>query len=107
MKQKIAILLPGMLLAVAVMAQSTRQQSQTESQGVKAPQSMPTVEQILDRHVQAIGGATAWDKLTSRITKITVEFEGSKVTGSFERYEQAPNRDVLIAQLRLEDETLQ
>jgi len=62
---------------------------------------MPTVDQILDRSVQAIGGESALRKLTSRIMKMALIIEGSDTTVSFEIYAQAPNRDVMIGQVKL------
>src|SRR5215475_450834 len=62
---------------------------------------MPTVDQILDRYVQAIGGAAAHRKLTSRIMMMTLVIEDSNVTVSFESYAQAPNKQVQIGQVKL------
>src|SRR5262249_9258145 len=64
-------------------------------------QSTPTVDQILDRYAQAIGGATAFGKLTSRVTKMTLEIEDSDAAVSFESYAQAPNKHVQIGQVKL------
>src|SRR5262245_44073456 len=63
----------------------------------KALRSNQTVEQILDRYVQAIGGEAAHRKLTSRITTGAIEIENSNVTVSYECYSQAPNRQVEIS----------
>lgn len=101
MKRGLTIVLLSLVIAGPVMAQGAQQKSVTEPQSVKAPQSMPTVDQILDRYVQAIGGAAAHRKLTSRITKMTLVIEDSDVTGSFEIYEQAPNKVVGIGQIKL------
>ena len=101
MKRSLAIILLSMVTAVTATAQGAQQKSETESQSVKAPQSTPTVEQILDRYAQAIGGATANAKLTSRVTKMTLEIEDSDVTVSFESYAQVPNKHVQIGQVKL------
>ncbi len=81
----------------APFVQGAREQSTANPQGVKAPSSIPTVEQILDRYVQASGGAAAHRKLTSRITTGTIEIENQDVTVSYESYQQAPNRQVEIS----------
>src|SRR5215470_13534593 len=101
MKRSLAIILLSMATAVTAMAQGAQQKSETEPQSVKAPQSTPTVDQILDRYAQAIGGATAFGKLTSRVTKMTLEIEDSDVAISFESYAQAPNKHVQIGQVKL------
>ncbi len=68
---------------------------------VKTLQSMPTVDQILDRFAQAIGGVTAHRKLTSQVIKSTLVIEDSDVTASIESYRQAPNKAVNISQVKL------
>src|SRR5262245_47642456 len=105
MKIRLAILIPGLLLAVAALAQEARQQPQaqaeTRPQDVKSPQSLPTVEQILGRYAQAIGGPAAWGKLTNRGMKMTLEIQDSKVTVNLEIYAQAPNKQVFIGQVKV------
>ncbi len=39
-------------------------------------QSSPTAEQLLDKYLQAAGGAAAIDKITSRVMKGTIDFGG-------------------------------
>jgi CubicO group peptidase (beta-lactamase class C family) len=68
---------------------------------VKPLQSMPTVDQIIDKYVQAIGGVTAHRKLTSQVIKATLVIEGSDATASIETYKQAPNKAVNISQVKL------
>jgi hypothetical protein len=85
----------------ALLERGARQQPGTETQRLNAPRSMPTVDQILDRYVQALGGMAALGKFTSRITKSTLVIEESDVTASFESYRQAPNKGVEIGQYKL------
>src|SRR5262245_23475588 len=100
MRRSLTIMLLSLLIVVTAIAQSAQQKT-AESQSEKAPQATPTVDQIIDRYVQAIGGEAAIRKLTSRITKMTLAIEGSDVTGSFEIYSQAPNKKVGIGQFKL------
>jgi hypothetical protein len=58
---------------------------------------LPTAEEILDRYVKAIGGMPALEKITTRTRKGTVEVGG--VQGTFELYEAAPNKALLIGTL--------
>jgi hypothetical protein len=83
------------------MANGAQQKSGTESQSAKAPQSTPTVDQILERYAQAIGGAAAYRKLTSRIIKMTRIVEDNDGAASFESYWLAPNKAVEIGQFKL------
>lgn len=60
-------------------------------------QPLPTVEQILDRYIKALGGMPALDAVTTRVRKGSVEVAG--VQGTFELYESAPNKSLLIGSL--------
>ena len=112
MKRSLALLLPSLLLVVAVIAQGTHQHSKTQAKiqaeiqtsNIKTIQSLPTVEQILERHLQAIGGAAAWRKLTSRRVKATFEIQDDKATVSLESYAQAPNKRVNIMHVKAGEE---
>jgi len=62
---------------------------------VKPDTSMPTVDQILDRYVQALGGREALEKFTSRVSK------GSRIGADGvlvpeEVYQKAPNKLLVI-----------
>ncbi len=56
----------------------------------RAQDAIPTVDQILDKYVRAIGGKAAVEKITSRVMK------GSLVapvgTAPLEIYEKLPNK---------------
>lgn len=47
--------------------------------GDSGPSSGPTAEQLLDKYVQASGGAAAIDKVTSRTMKGTIDFGGKSL----------------------------
>src|SRR5262245_51004254 len=53
---------------------------------------MPTVEQIVEKYVQAIGGETAHKKLTSRVMKGKFEILEEAVIGVIEHEAMAPNK---------------
>jgi len=48
------------------------------------------------RYVKALGGATAFNALTSRVTKGTLDIVGISRNGSFEIYSQAPNKTLSV-----------
>jgi hypothetical protein len=100
MKRSLTIILLSLVTVATAMAQGAQQKSGTEPQPLNAPQA-PTVDQILDRYVQAVGGERSLRKLTSRITKMTLVIEGSDITVSFEDYAQAPNKGVQIGRVKL------
>jgi CubicO group peptidase (beta-lactamase class C family) len=64
----------------------------------KSRRSTPTVDQIIDRYVQAIGGETAHKKLTSRVMKGKFEIPEEEITGIIELETMAPNKMRMILQ---------
>jgi hypothetical protein len=101
MKLGFTTVLLSLVAVVTSMAQGARQESVGKQKSAKTPQSTPTVDQIIDRYVQAIGGEAALRKATSRIINMTLVIEGDDVTASFESYSQAPNKKVGIGQVKL------
>jgi hypothetical protein len=53
---------------------------------------LPTVDQILDKYIQASGGRAAWEKLNSRVSKGTVTVAAMNVFGPLEIDEKAPDK---------------
>lgn len=79
-------------VSVPPLGQNLRQQT---NQGAKEASPLPTVEQILERYVRALGGRDAVEKIRSRIIK------GSRVGADGvlvpeEVYSQAPNKLLII-----------
>jgi outer membrane lipoprotein-sorting protein len=66
--------------------------------------STPTVDQIIERYVQAIGGAALAQKQTSLVTKGTFEMPESNIKGTIEAYAKAPNK--LMLSLKSNDEEI-
>jgi tetratricopeptide (TPR) repeat protein len=54
--------------------------------------SLPTVDEVLKKYVDALGGVDALKAVTSRVMKGTVDFVGVSRGGSFESHLQAPNK---------------
>ena len=63
-------------------------------EGEKTPDllGLPTVDQILNHYLEATGGRAAFEKLTSRVSKGTVELPGTGLNARIEMYEEAPNK---------------
>lgn len=75
-------------------AQQTRQSPATQA---RAPGDAPTVRQIIDRYVRAIGGEAAHRKLTSRVTRATYVIpEMQNLTGTAVTYEKAPAKALVV-----------
>jgi CubicO group peptidase (beta-lactamase class C family) len=64
---------------------------------------MPTVDQILDKYVQAMGGTEAIRKLKTRVLKGTIEFVKREVTivGDSEIYAASPNKRMEITRIKV------
>lgn len=59
-----------------------------------ARQSEPTLDQILEKYIQAVGGKVVFEKLTSRVTVQNVTRGDAAET--VEVYEKAPNKRVMV-----------
>jgi hypothetical protein len=58
------------------------------------PANMPTADQLIDKYVQAVGGADAVNKVTSRVEKGNVIVQGSSIPIAV--YAKAPNKRISI-----------
>lgn len=77
------------LISIAVQAQAP----------AKADEATPTIDQILDKYVAAIGGKAALEKITSRVTSGTMDIPVANISGSFKTQAKAPNLSSLSADL--------
>lgn len=57
---------------------------------------LPSVDEIIDHYLAAIGGRGALEKLNSRISRGTVELQSMGLTGTAEIYEEAPDKSTLL-----------
>jgi tetratricopeptide (TPR) repeat protein len=67
-----------------------------DGQTIQTSGQMPTVDDLLARYVEAVGGAKAINAITSRVIKGTVDIPGVSRGGSFETYTQAPNKGMTV-----------
>lgn len=94
MKTKPTIIALSLVACIAGMAQSAQQKSKPVQEGANASASTPTVDQILDKYVQAIGGKAAFEKLKTRVMKGTSENLTTSRVAAIEIYAKAPNKRV-------------
>jgi outer membrane lipoprotein-sorting protein len=87
MKRTLFTLILCSFIAVAAFAQATPQQP--------AMAALPTVDQILDKYVQVLGGKAALEKITSTASKGTFEIPAFGASGTAEVWEKAPNKTAL------------
>ena len=57
---------------------------------------VPTLEQVLDRYVQALGGKSAIEKINSRASKGTFTSDKLRTNGPMELYAKTPNKQLMV-----------
>lgn len=88
----------GLILSNSGWAQATAPQTAASAHtkhATAAPTSaLPTVDQILNHYIEATGGRDAWKKLTTRVSKGTVDIPAMNMSGTIEIHEKAPNESL-------------
>ncbi len=102
--KRIALILAFSLLAtVAVAAQDKPKADAPKPDAAKAETkpatAAPTVDEILDKSLKAIGGKEAVEKLTSRSVKGSLEIEAFGATGAVEVFSKAPNKIAVVVNI--------
>ena len=69
-----------------------------DGQTIDTSGSLPAVDEVVNKIVQAAGGATALSAVTSRVVKGTLDVVGVSRGGMFELYTAAPNKSLTIIQ---------
>ena len=60
----------------------------------------PSVEQIINRYIEVLGGESNLRKITSRVSTGNIELTSMGLSGTVDSYEQAPNRSSVIMNLK-------
>lgn len=70
----------------------------TAARGAGLPQSQaaPSVDQVLDKYVAALGGRAVIEKVTSRIAHGTMEIPDMGVSGAIQIFEKAPDKSAAV-----------
>jgi photosynthetic reaction center cytochrome c subunit len=63
----------------------------------KLPANLPTVTQLFDNYIRALGGSTAIEKITTRVEKGTITFHGQPQ--NVEIFTQAPDKQSIVRHL--------
>ena len=69
-----------------------------DGQTIEKSGSLPTIDEVLSKYVEAMGGAAAIKAPTSRVLKGTLDVPGVSRGGTYEQYAQAPNKILTIMQ---------
>src|SRR6266404_802069 len=96
-------------VAVPAIGQGAFANTTREDPGTKPPEPLPTVDQVLGRYYQAIGGQTAAQKITTRVIKLswlrpklvnggtpTDAMIARGETWAMEIYQKAPNKYLAV-----------
>jgi tetratricopeptide (TPR) repeat protein len=67
-----------------------------DGQTVDSSGALPTVDELIDKYLQATGGAPAVNAVSSRVVKGTIDVVGVSRGGTFETYTVAPNKALSI-----------
>ena len=89
MKKTLTIMILCLAAAAAALAQ------QKPADAPKQAEALPTIDQILDKYVAALGGKAAIEKITSTASKGTFDIAAFGATGNAEVWEKAPNKTAL------------
>jgi hypothetical protein len=87
------------LLSLLAIQQTSAQSSNSQNAGKQSSGVMPTVDQILDKYVQALGGAKALQAQTSLVMKGTITVPAIGAQGTIEIYTKAPNKELTELEL--------
>ncbi len=90
----------GLALTVSAFAQTPAQPGPPQSSAKAAPSTataaLPSADEILDHYLKASGGREAWKKLTTRISKGTIDVPAMNMSGTLEVHEKAPNQVITV-----------
>lgn len=67
--------------------------------GLAQSAALPTIDQVLDKYIAAIGGRAALEKHTSRVSKGTIEIPEANISGSIQISEKAPDKSLAVIEL--------
>jgi len=61
--------------------------------------ALPSIDQILDKYVAAVGGRAAIEKVTSRVSKGTMEIPDAGMSGTITISEKAPDKSLAVIEI--------
>lgn len=67
--------------------------------GVSAELQQPTVDQIIEKNIAALGGRAAIEKVTSRVAKGTLELADFGMNGTITMSEKAPDKSLAVIEI--------
>lgn len=93
--KKFALMLVITLMATITVA-AQEKKADAPKADAKPDVALPSVDEVLTKFVKATGGKEALEKLNSRVVKGSFEIEAMGVSGGFQSYAKAPNKNAVI-----------
>ncbi len=95
MKRMVTLMILYLAVAVVALAQQKPADQAAKPPAATPAHATPTVDQILDKYVQALGGKAAMEKVTSTASKGTFEIPAFGASGTAEIWSKAPNKTAI------------
>jgi len=92
MRRILVLLLLGLTAAIPVYGDDKAPRSSGAAPRPQAAASEPSVDQILEKYIQALGGQSAIEKLTTRIMKGSIQVRGTGEMGTVQVFQKAPDK---------------
>jgi len=92
MKRIFALAVISLMMSVAALAQTAG----AKPEAAKPDTGMPSVDQIIEKFVTAIGGKEAVAKVSSRVQKGSFDIPAMGAGGTMEIFEKAPNKTLAV-----------
>ena len=104
MKRKLTRVFLGLVMAVCTIAKDFSGKPEAKAPAAQTSSSAPTVDQVLEKYVQGLGGKAAIEKVKTRIMKGSIELPatgdaGSIVPGTIEIYMKAPDKRMSVVNI--------
>jgi zinc protease len=101
MKHTLAFLLLFSLIVFPCLAQETPAKPEAKAPEAKAPEAkpaeaLPSLDQILDKYIESLGGKAALEKLTTRQISGSFEIPAMNASGTLKGFAKAPNKSLMI-----------
>ncbi len=96
MKRILVVSLTGWVMAVSTMVRANAVAVRNGAAAGQAADTMPTVDQILEKYVAAAGGQSAIEKLTTRVMRGSAQLTSTGEMGTLEIFKKAPDKALYI-----------
>lgn len=96
MKRRLASLMFLPVIVLPCLAQEPAPKPETKAPETAVAEALPTLDHILDKNVEALGGKAAIEKITSRTMSGSFEIPEMGATGTVKGIAKAPNKSLII-----------